>query len=155
MGSSGNPYGTPSPVKAPEYINNPGGYMAYDRSGLAQGAIAQGNQAGANQIAQAKAQAAGMGGGRSSSVQNAVGGIESGLGQNAQNIFNQNAAQSFQQQLAQMQNQNQYNLTNQGNQNAAYGNQANAQNAASANNTAQNGQLIQGLMTAAMIAAML
>ena len=152
---SGPSYSAPNPVKAPDYINNPGAYQGFDTTGLSQGAIAQGNEAGSNQIAQAKAQAAGMGGGRSSSVQNNVSNIQSGLGQNAQNIYNQNALKSFMQQYEQMGNQNNYNLNNQANQNATFANQANAKNTEFANQQAANKQNEQMGQDALMLIAAL
>ena len=152
MGSVGNQYGLPAVPNAPTYQNDPSKYQGFDTTGLSQAAIANSNQAGSNQIAQAKAQAAGMGGGRSSSANNAVMGIQSGLGQNAQNIYNQNAQKSFEQQLAQMQNQNQFNLGSQANQNALYGTQANANIAQQNTNVAQQQQ---GLQTAMMLAALM
>ncbi len=153
--SSGPSMRMPDPVQAPKYENNPGAYQGFDTTGLSQGAIAQGNQAGSNQIAQAKAQAAGMGGGRSSAVNNQVGSIQTGLGQNAQNIYNQNAAKGFQQQLEQMGAHNAYNLQNQANQNQAFGNQANAANQAFANQQAGYKNNADTAMTAMMLLSML
>lgn len=110
------------------YINNPNQYKAFDTSGLSQNAIANANEAGANQIAQAKAQAAGMGAGRGSQAGNAVAGVQAGLGQNAQNVFNQNALTSYNQQLAQQQANNQFNINEQELQNQQWANRAGAAN---------------------------
>jgi hypothetical protein len=127
---SGPSVSMPAMPQSRAFLTDPSKYKAFDTSGLSQSAIANSNQAGGNQIAQAKAQAAGMGGGRGSAIQNNVGAIQAGLGQNAQNIFNQNAMKSFEQQLGQMQNQNQFNLGQQGLENQLYMNQANLQQGA-------------------------
>jgi hypothetical protein len=112
---------SPTTPASATYINSPNGYSSFDTSGLNNSAISQSNQQGANQIAQAKAQAAGMGGGRSSAVNNSVGQVQAGMGQNAQNIINQNALTSYQQQLGQQQAQNSFNLGQQGLGNQLYG----------------------------------
>lgn len=128
MSSTSTPLSTLNPNS---YISNPNGYAAFDTSGLSNSAISNANAQGENQIAQAKAQAAGAGGGRSTGAQNAVNGIQSGLGQNAQNVLSNNAYKTFESQLGQMNAQNQFNLGASGLENQAYGAQSagNAQNA--------------------------
>lgn len=138
MSSTTTPLSTINPNT---YINNPGQYAAFDTSGLANSAISNANAQGSNQIAQAKAQAAGNGSARSTGTQNTTNAIESGLGANAQNVTNQNAYNTFQSQLGQQAAQNQYTLGAAGLMNQAYGAQSagNAQNAQA--NTADVGAL--------------
>jgi hypothetical protein len=154
MNSSTNPFYSNttqlSNIGPGSYISNPNQYQSFDTSGLNNSAISQSNAQGANQIAQAKAQAAGMGGGRSSGVQNTVNGIQTGLGQNAQNITNQNALLSYQQQLAQQNAQNQFNLGSGALQNQAYTAQANGQ---LANSNANNQTLNNYATMLALLAA--
>ncbi len=128
MSSTSTPLSTINPNT---YISNPNGYNAFDTSALSNSAIANANQQGSNQIAQAKAQAAGQGGGRSSGLQNTVNGIQSGLGQNAQDVLANNAKYTNAQQLQQMNAQNNFNLGAGGLMNQGYaaqsaGNQQNA-----------------------------
>lgn len=107
-------YGQPDAPIAPNLETDPNKYQGFDRSALANQAIAQGNAAGANQMAQAKARLAGTGGGRSSSANKQQLDIAGALGQGAMGIQNQNALQGWQDKLGQMNAANQWNLNKYG-----------------------------------------
>lgn len=113
-------YGTPSVPNTPTFQADPSKYASFDRSALANQAIAQGNTAGANQMALAKARLAATGGGRSSAANTQQMDIAGQLGQGAMNIQNQNALQGWQDKLAQMANENNFNLNNYGLQQQQY-----------------------------------
>ena len=134
MSSNTTPLSTIDPKT---YISNPNGYSAFDSSALSNSAISNANAQGGNQIAQAKAQSAGAGGGRSSGVQNTVNSIQAGLGSNAQNVLAENAKYTNAQQLGEMNAQNQFNLGAGGLMNQAYGAQS-AGNAANSQSNVQN-----------------
>jgi len=122
---SGQNYQQPNLPTQANYQSNPNQYNGFDRSGLAQSAIAQGNAAGANQMAQAKAQMAATGGGKSSAANTQALDLAGRMGANNMNIQNQQALQGWQDKLEQMNSQNQFNLGEQGLQNQAYGQQGN------------------------------
>ena len=155
FGGKGPTSSSPNLPNDPKFNTDPNKYQGFDTSALSQGAIANGNQAGANQIAQSKAQSAGMGGGRSSAQMNNVGQIQAGLGQNAQNIYNQNAQLGFGQKLSQMQNENAFNLGQYGTQASLYGTEGNLAQNAYNNNGAPMKNYMDAGMGAAKLAMML
>jgi lipopolysaccharide assembly outer membrane protein LptD (OstA) len=104
----------------PAYEGDPNRFQGFDRSALANQATAQGNAAGANQMALAKARLAATGAGRSSAANRQQMDLAGQMGQNAMNIQNQNALQGWQDKLAQMNAANQFNLNKYGLQQQQY-----------------------------------
>lgn len=113
-------YGQPTTPKNPDFINDPNKYQSFDRSALANQAIAQGNAAGANQMALAKSRLAATGGGRSSAANVQQMDLAGQMGQNAMNIQNQQALAGWQDKLNQMNQENQFNLNRYGLQQQQY-----------------------------------
>jgi hypothetical protein len=114
-------YGQPeAPGEAPQLETDPNKYQSYDRSAMANQAIAQGNTAGANQMAQAKARLAATGGGRSSSANTQQMNLAGQMGQNEMGIRNQQQLQGWQDKMAQMNAANNFNLQRYGMKQAQY-----------------------------------
>lgn len=113
-------YGTPTVPTDPTFQTDPNQYQSFDRSALANQAIAQGNAAGANQSALAKARLAATGGGRSSAANVQQADIAGQLGQGAMGIQNQQALQGWNDKMQQMNANNAFNLQNYGLQQDQY-----------------------------------
>jgi hypothetical protein len=108
-------FGQPThPGEAPDFLTDPSKYQSFDRSALANQAIAQGNEAGANQMALAKARMAATGGGRSSAANKQQMDIAGALGTGAMGIQNQNALQGWNDKMQQMSANNAFNLNRYG-----------------------------------------
>jgi hypothetical protein len=103
-------YGQPSAVSLPEYQSDPNKYQSFDRSDLANRAVAQSQAEAANAMNQAKYRLAAQGGGRSSGANVQQMDLSNAAANRVADIRNQNALQSWQDKLGQMMAENQFNL---------------------------------------------
>ena len=120
----GTRYGTPNAPQQAKFITDPSQYASFDRSDLANKAMAGAGADTGNAINQAKARLAATGGGRSSAANTQTMNMLNAGQQKMGDIRNQAALQGWQDKMSQMASNNAFNLQQQGLNNQLYGTQA-------------------------------
>lgn len=103
-------YGDPSAVSLSDYQNDPNKYQSFDRSDLANKAVADINSDTANNLAQAKARMAATGTSRGSGANVLQMNMMNAGANRGADVRNQNALAGWQDKLNQMNMENQFNL---------------------------------------------